>query len=342
MGGRTTVNTRETSTNTPPTWAAPGLEDLGRRITAIIPTMPGPRYEGNFIAQPNATERSVPSMMLDTAALARQMMTPASAALQQLGQGATFGGPTLAQGTQSFADYNPTAVQPVVNAAIQPLMRQLTEQILPSIRSSGIESGAYGSDRMQSTLPATAIRDVGRQAMEVGTGIAYQDFMDQQNRNLQAFSLGTQRGLGEADLLTQRLGMTPDMINAILNLSGSSADITAQAGAMERGFDQALIEEMLARQDYNVRYPFQGLDVAAALLGNLAAPWGTRTSTGTQTQSTGGLAPIVGGLAGLGMMAAGFPGIGGLFGRSGNVAPARFTPPAVNTYPGAYVGWLGR
>lgn len=319
MGSKTTVKTNEVQKNTPPEWAAPGLADLGARISAIIPTMPGPQYTGDFIAQPGAAAQALPGMYRGVGDVASSLVDPTRAAMGQALELPSFEGPGLGAGTQGFSSYDPTAIRPVVDAAIQPVMRQLMEQVLPSLSSSATESGAYSGTRALTALPGMAIRDAGRNAMEIATGLGYQDFSDTQNRNLQAFGLGTDRGLGVAQSLSQRLAMYPDLADTVMRMSGAGADYYGQAAGMEQSNAQSAIDNKLAQFDYGVRYPYQGLDVAAALLGQIANPWGTRTTTGTQTQSTGGLAPIVGGLMGAGMMAMGMPGgAGGLtsmFGR---------------------------
>lgn len=319
MGSKTTVKTNEVQKNTPPEWAAPGLAELGSRIGAIIPTMPGPKYTGDFVAQPGEAALAMPSMFRGVGDMANSLVDPSRAAMGQAFTMPSFEGPGLGAGTQGFSSYDPTAIRPVVDAAIQPVMRQLMEQVLPSLSSSATESGAYSGTRALTALPSMAIRDAGRNAMEIATGLGYQDFTDTQNRNLQGYSLGTQRGLGVADTLSQRLAMYPDLADTVMRMSGAGADYYGQAAGMETAHAQSGIDNKLAQFDYGVRHPYQGLDVAAALLGQIANPWGTRTTTGTQTQSTGGLAPIVGGLMGAGMMAMGMPGgsgsLSGLFSR---------------------------
>lgn len=319
MGSRTTVRTNETSRNDPPSWAQPGLSELGGRITSIIPTMPGPRYGGDFIAPASGFEQGIPGRLTDTANFARGMTMPALGAMAQNQQGPSFGmtgGPQVGQ----FGGYDPTAIRPVIDSAMQPIFRQLREQVLPSLQSSAIESGAYGGNRAMDVLPGMAIADATRTAGELASGLAYQDFSDFQNRNLQAYGLDTERGLGTGNQLTQRLALFPDLLDTVMRTQTGATDIETQAASYDRALRQQEIDNTLAQFDYDVRYPFQGLDVAAALLGNLAAPWGTRTTTGSQTQSSGGLGQFLQGGMGLGMMAMGMPGgISSIFsGSSGN------------------------
>jgi len=601
MGTSTTVKTNETQSNAPPTWAQPGLEELGGRVTSIIPTVPGQLYQGDFVAQPNGYDLATPGAYAGSANLANsltpaalqnlfaaggqtgydsyggaglggfqgfQNYTPTNVSMpgfngfngyQTLGPDTSnyggfngytapgaadlgglafggFGGPSLnlnfggspglgsasgassfgGGGTQSgasfdystpggtsfngmagpavgsFADYDASAISPVIAAATAPILRQLQESILPSLRSSAVESGAYGSTRMDNVLPSMTMAQVGRNAQELGIQTAYQDFSDMENRKQSAFGLGTQRGLGELaaqnqayqastgrglglgqlanqafgleterglgvsaneiaaagvnnqayDAFTNRVlgagglelgafnagtgrGQTtldallrggqqnidayqagttrglgeqnigqgysaqgldafgrsterglgelgidlgrlgvqndqfqsstsrgmgeldamlrqagiglegynaatqrgvndynaqtnrfdtiPQLLQSIMQMSTGAADLTAGAGASARSNEQMAIENALAQFDYSVRAPFQGLDIAAALLGNLAAPWGTRTTQGTQTQSSGGLGQVLQAAMGIGGMAMGMPGFSSMF-----------------------------
>lgn len=322
MGTKTTVKTNETSRNDPPSWAQPGLSELGSRITSIIPTMPGPRYTGDFIAPTSTYEQGMPDRLLQTADFIRSMVPTAAGALDASTTPVNFGMQGAPQVGQ-FGQYDPSGVLPVIQAAMQPAFRQLTEQVLPSLQSSGLESGAYSSGRARDVLPNMAIGDTMRTVGELASGISYQDFSDYQNRLLQAYGLDTERGLGEASTLTQRLAMFPELLDSVLRTQTGATDTEAAAAAYDRQLRQQEIDNTLAQFDYGVRYPFQGLDVAAALLGNLAAPWGTRTTQGTQTQSQGGLGQWLQAGLGLGSMALGMPGgLGGISSIFRSAAPA--------------------
>lgn len=316
MGSKTTVKTQEQQKNEPPSWAQPGLSELGRRITAIIPQVPGSKYTGDFIAQPSQAEQQIPGLYGDLADFMRSTTPAAMEAMNKAWTPANFAGP----GVRSFSEYDPTAIQPVVQAATAPIMRQLTEQVLPGLQSSGIESGAYGGSRSTSTLPTMALAESAERMGEIGTRLAFEDFQAEEARRLQSFGLGTERGLGEAATLSQRLAMFPDLLDTVLRTQAGAADTDAQAAAYDRMLEQMEIDNQLAKFDYGIRQPFQGLDVAAALLGNLAQPWGTRSISGTQTQSQGGLGQLLQAGLGLGGMfvgAGGLPGISGLFKTGG-------------------------
>ena len=318
MGSKTKTKTESNNTTTaaPPSWAQPTMEELAAQIMSGVGTVQGlPTYTGDFVAQPGALQASVPGGYLDAAALAKSLVAPAQAALSSSFSTPTFdvSGNQLNAALQGFGSTNPGGMDAAVRAAINPVYQQLTESILPSLQSSGIESGAYGGSRAMTTLPELALRDFDTQAGDIAAQLAYKDYTDTANRVLQGYGESTSRGLGEANVLTDRLGLTPDLLDAIMRMSGGSAELTAQAAAADTANQQSVIDNLLQQYQYSVNQPFMGYDTATALISQLAGNYGTTTSNGTstQTQSTGGLGPILSGVIGAGMGLASLPMSGG-------------------------------
>lgn len=317
----TKSNTNQTQTNTPFAPVLPGLTQLAGQIQgATNAAQAVPVYGGDFVALPGQLQQQVIPAYQKSAALAGSLVDPALAASERNWQMPTFAGPGTSAGTQSFASYDPSGVDSVVQAAIQPYMRQLMEQVLPSLQSAGIESGAYSNDRAMAIMPGQAVRDTGRMASEVAAQVAFQDFLSQQERQLQAFGLNTQRGLGEADVLTSRLGLYPELLDNVMRMSTGSAELGEHAAAYDTAMRQAEINNALAQDAYNVAAPFRGLDTAASLYSTFA-PYGTQNMTGQSTSTTTQKQPIAGqilqGALGVGSMLAGFPGISGALGLGG-------------------------
>jgi hypothetical protein len=233
-------------------------------------------------------------------------------------------------------------MQGAVNAAIHPYMQELTENILPQLQSQGIESGAYGGTRSMQTLPLQAIAQQGEQAQRVAAALAFEDFQKQQERTLQGYGLSTDRGLGEADLMTQRYGMAPEMSDAIMRLAGGQAEYANMASTADLGNRQLAIDNALRQFQYDMTRPFMGYDVAGNILGNMTQGYGTTTNQGTSTttEKTGGMGNVVAGLGGLAMAAAGMPMAGGgslggsILGSLMKKAPAAAAP---QTQP--FAGW---
>lgn len=312
---KTTTSSNQTQTAAPPSWALPQMQTIASGIMSGLGSIQGlPAYTGDFIAQPGAISQSVPQAYLDAAAMARSLVDPAQAALHQSMVMPTFAdSPNLSAATAGFGASDPGGLDAAVRAAIQPVQQNLMESILPSLQSSGIESGAYGGSRAQQTLPELAMRDFSNQAGQIAAGLNYQDFTDTANRVLQAYGLSTTRGLGEANVMTDRLGLTPELLDSIMRMSGGAAELTGQAGAAQDANSQASINNALQQYQYQMQQPFMGYDIATDLITKLAGNYGTTTSQGTstQTQKTGGLAPILGGALGLAGMALGLPTAGG-------------------------------
>lgn len=324
MGSKTTNKTvsDQTQTAAPPSWAQPTMEQLAQQIMSGVGAVQAvPHYTGDFVAQPGALQNAVPGGYLDAAALARSLVAPAQQALASSTTAPTFGvtDAQLQPALQGFAATNPGGMDAAVRAAIDPVYKQLTESILPSLQSAGIESGAYGGSRAMTTLPELALRDFDTQAGNIASQLRYTDYNDTANRVLQGYGESTTRGLGAADVLTQRLGLTPDLLDAIMRMSGGAAELQAQGAAADTANRQSSIDNALQQYQYQIQQPFMGYDVATQLISQLAGNYGTTTShgTSTQTQSTGGLAPIIGGVIGAGMGLASLPmGGGGSLGGS--------------------------
>jgi hypothetical protein len=324
--GTTRTNQTTTQHTTPYTPASGGLANLAWHVgDAMEDSIAVPAYEGNFVALPGQAQQAVIPALNSSAALAGSLVDPALAAAQQAL------GPI--QGMESFASYDPSGVQSVVQAAMQPYIRQLTEQILPGMQSSGIESGAYSNDRAFATMPGQALRDTGRMAAEVASGIGFQDFLSQQERMLQ----------GE-DVLTQRLSMYPELLDTAMRMSTGQADLLQDAAGYDTAMRQAEINNAIAMNDYAVSAPYAGLDRAAQLYGTFA-PYGTTRGSmnGTQyvNQTTTTSQPmgqqLLQGAIGVGGMLAGMPpgGLGALFGGGGQVAGAALNPMLSSAFSGA-------
>jgi len=250
MGSKTTnkTSTNQTATAAPPSWAQPTMEQLAQQIMSGVGAVQAvPQYTGGFVAQPGALQLAVPQGYLDAATMANSLVPQAQQALMQSFQTPTFDvtGQQLQGALGSYGSTNPGGMDAAVRASIDPVYRQLTESILPSLQSSGIESGAYGGSRALSALPSMALHDFDQSAGNIAAQLAYQDYNDTANRTLQAYQEATSRGLGSADTLTQRLGLTPDLLDSIMRLSGGSAELQAQAAGYDTANQQAVIDNAL-------------------------------------------------------------------------------------------------
>ena len=190
----------------------------------------------------------------------------------------------------------------VINASIDPVMKQLLERVLPSIKSDALSAGAYSGDRAMATLPGLAVREATSEAERIAAQLGYQNFNDTENRRLtawqgdqdrllQGYGAETDRNLGSADLMTSRMSQLPGLLDTIMRISTSQGDLLSAAGGAETGRDQAVINDALARDSSSTTRPFAGLDIASNLLSTLSNRYGTTDSTGSSTtvEKTGGL-----------------------------------------------------
>jgi hypothetical protein len=311
-----TVTTNQVQEAKPISWADPVMQQIAGGITGALGQVQGvPDYTGEFIAQPGALQLGVPGAYMDAAALAKSLVDPAMQAFNASMVMPEFAldPNVLKAAMQGFGATNPEGMIGAVEAATKPVYRTLTEQLLPQLMSSGIESGAYGGTRSQQTLPGMVIRDAGAEMQDIAARLYYEDYNAAAERALAAYGLDTERNLGLGNLQTDRLGLTPDLLDTIMRMGGGSAELTAAAAGYDTANQQAVIDNMLKKYEYAKTEPFMGYDIATDLISRLASGYGTQTTNGTQTAvtKTGGLAPIVGGVLGAGMGLAGLPMAGG-------------------------------
>lgn len=211
-------NTRSLFTPT----AGPARPDLA----SLVPTLPGfaPVAQANILEMPNIAG-----------------MAPAL--------------PTA----PTMVSWNPTGwsegngearLKAAIDAGIAPVFRQLTEQILPGIRSSAIEAGAYSGDRAMSVLPTTAIAEASGRASEVAAGLANEGYQSEQNRSLQAWQ-ALQSFLGQKQAQENQfgLGLFDAQTRAALQSYGINVDAMMQGYQTQQ---EALLRNAGMANDYNL------------------------------------------------------------------------------------------
>lgn len=321
MGGKTTSTQKynQTQTAAPPSWTQQGLQDVASRVTSALGQTPAAAYTGDFVAQPNAalTQQAV-NAYTGSAGTAGQLAQTAQGFLPGL----------QAKAPTSTYDMGQNAeLSGVIDAAINPVFRQLTEQVLPGIKSSSLASGAYSGDRAMAVLPGQAIRDASGEAQRLAAQVSYQDYADREARRLAAYQTDQGNALSAYGLETQRTGMLPDIVDTIMRMDASQGDLLAQALGLQTSASQAGIDNALAKDQYDVTSPYRGLDIATQLLTQLSGGYGTTTGSGnsTTTQSTGGLGPVLQGILGAASLAGGlgaFGPVGAALGTASNAAAA--------------------
>lgn len=329
-------STNQTTTSAPPSWTLPGLEQVAQQTTNAAAGLPTDFYQGDLVAQYDPAQvAAIQAAWGNTANLAGDMTGFLQDNLGNLTYRPDWAMDT-GDMTGMFNMGNMADVNPVINASLAPVLRNLQENILPSLQSSADQSGAYSNNRAFSVLPGQALHDFSTEAGNIAATIGYQNYADYENRRLQAwegdmarrvaaYQAETQRGLGEGDLYANQAGMLPDYINSILKTSASQGDLMKMMMDLGMTADQAAIGNATARDTYDRTMPFVGLDSAASILQALSGNYGTQHMEGksktTQTQSGGLAGQLIQGALGLGMAAMGMPGgLGAMFGAGAGAA----------------------
>lgn len=346
-----TTNTNQTQTAAPPTWTMPGISAVSQQVLDAVNGLPSTHYSGPMVATMDpATQAAIQAAWTGTAGLAGDLTTQAMSMMPTLQGLATGSGlnwttalPTTAINAAPLQD-----ATAAIQASMDPVMRQLTTQILPGITNSALQSGAYSGSRAMGVVPTEAIRNATQTMQQTAATLGYQAYEDWAQRDLAAqqaaaalaqqnYALETNRQLQQAATQLQAMGMTPEMINSILHTSSSQGDLLNMAAQLGLQNQQAGINNAVAMDQYATQAPFMGLDTAAALLAQLSGGWGTTTNKGTSTtnatqttqQQQALLPQLLQGAVGLGSMALGMPGgLGGLFG-GGNAGSSMAAMPAL-------------
>lgn len=339
---KTTQKINQTNTNAPPSWTQPGLEQTAGAVTDAMGQIPSTHYSGQQVAYMSPEElAAIQGAWGTTAGLAGQYTDWMG---QQLGTLTTpWDWSTDLSGLEAYDIGSMYDVQPVINASLTPVYRQLTEQILPGISSSALDAGAYTSDRAMGVMPMQAITAYSREASDIAAQIGYENYKDYEARRLAAWEawnddqLGaygaeTQRGIGQQSINTDMLGASSDYITAMLRNSASVGDLLNMSASLGVNNQQASINDLLAQDKYASYAPFMGLDQATQLLTQLSGGWGTQNIDGVTTTKTKTSDPMewVKTAIAVGSMAMGMPPIGMGGGSGSNIAygppPSSFVP----------------
>jgi len=194
---------------------------------------------------------------------------------------------------ESGALLNP-ATNPVLasqtEAALRPITENLTESILPGIRSDFVGGNMFGSSR-QGIAEGRAIGDYLRTAGDVASNIQNNNFTQGLNAMASSLAGGRQAGttaIGEAlgagqggsgqllNAALQGLSLTPDLAQ----LAYTPGMLLEAVGSMGQGDAQALLSEQANRFTTQQMLPImQAQDIANLAFG---FPEGPSTTTGTQ------------------------------------------------------------
>lgn len=254
-------STQTVASTSPPSFQQPYIDKLMQEASRLYGTA-GPRYYPGSTVAP-FTERGLTGQNLllegagDINAFTKTQAYPAA---QQL--------------LKAYDVANNPFVQSYADAATQPIVKQLTEEVLPQIRTSAVGVGQYGGSKQQ-IGESQAVERTARAMGDTRAGI---------------FNQAYGQGLQTAQNV---LGMAP----SLGGLSLIPGQVYSAVGEQEQNLDAARRAEEKARYDYTEALPYQKLaEYANAIAGSYG---GTGTSEVKATGSTAGQTAAGGVAAGL-------------------------------------------
>lgn len=253
-------------------------------ITSFAATTPQ-RYQGSTVAPFTEAEKAGQEMAL-------------AAAKPQAEVAANAGNLT-----NTLLSTDPNARRDSTIAAVTaPIYDNLTQRVLPAVRSGSAGGGGYGSSRQgiaEALAAEAANRDAGEAASKTATSIYNTD----------------------VDAQLKALGLVPQTQQAYL----APATTTSAVGDVQRSMDQALLDQAVGNFNFdtNNTASLAKAQELIALLGGL--PEGGALATGSVPQP-GATQALGGAAAGATLGSALFPGVGTAIGAgAGAVLPFLFS-----------------
>lgn len=246
---KTGGTTRTVGASGPPEFQLPYVQQMMSEAQKLYQS-PGPSlYSGSTVAGFTPAELQASEMAKSTA----------TGPLSELGTAALK---NYNFGTTGALDVgNNPYLERVVEGAVRPIGRNLTENVLPNIRSGAVASGGYGGSRQGIAEGLAA----GRTAEAIGDTTA----------NIYSNAYG--QGL---NTFSQTMSQAP----AIAGLLGAPAETMSSVGAQERAMEQAKINEDIARWQYEQNLPYTKLAEFSNLI---RGPFGGQGISEVQSPQTG-------------------------------------------------------
>ena len=263
----------QTITSTAQPWAglSPYLTDLYQRGQTAQGMTPNIAPQGSLVAPVNMAQRQGNQGMADAAS--RVSMAPGGfgSNAMDLGRRTTAG---------EFVDPNSNPYfMPALRASYEPLLKQLTDEIIPGITSAATRQGALDSTSYEN-LKTNAVTGTTRGISDSIAKAVADQYNIERGRQMEG----------------------PGLEAAGYQMSLAPGQTMLQAGNQQQQFEQQPIDAALARYNLDVAAPYAGLDRYSSILGGgggAGAAAGSRTGTETTAPNTYGntLSGGVGGAA---------------------------------------------
>lgn len=305
FGGAPKSSPVQSTTVNPPAFATPFLKDIAGQAGDAYKKFLASGYNKPYAGDRTAGQNSYDITATNTANNAAQNFLGVPQNTFDLG---AFFGDKVKNGM--YTSMPQQDVQGAIRAATNPILQNFNESVIPQLKSSAIDAGAWGGSK-SSELQSRAIRDTQKQLADTASTIAYGDIAQQRSLMPQL----QQNELNAANTST-------NLNNTGLNQELQTADIFSNLGEKERGFEQSDINDAINYWNELTSSPFAGLGEYAGLVQGAAGQYGSKTTSGYQP---GGQSFLQGlgmlpGLSGLASSAG--AGLSGLFQAGGMLGPA--------------------
>lgn len=271
-GGSTKVS------NEPPKYAKPYLEQIAKAAQSAYGKA---RNQANnvptdLIADPTQAQTDAINMQKNIGyGLTNMGQAAGQIADQQINK--VLSGAYTAPANDQFTPTN-LATDAAINAAIDPVKRNLNENILPSLASKAIQDGAYGGSRYFTDMGKQVNDNFTREAANIAATMQYNEGVRQEGQKFDSWATNKAL-LPELLKLEQTAALTaPELQNTSVTQSLLPSQILNQAGTQEQINAQDRLDELYQLWELNTKAPFVGLDQYMSLISG-ATPGGTSTTT---------------------------------------------------------------
>ena len=326
-GGDSAKTQTVTQQNNPPAYLAPYLTDIAKRSSAAYADFLKKGYNMPYSGPRSAGQNSFDTKAQTSALSALPGFATAPQQTYDLGQffsNKVNSGAYQKPGDMAFNSGDNESTNAAVMASVKPILQDFQENIIPSLQSKAITSGALHGGK-QADIVGRAARDTQNTIGDLAAKISYQDFAAR--RQIDQADLSQRRALMPT-LNAQEMqagGMVPGLNSQAFAQALQPSSIYSTAADQTRGFAQQGINDKMTQYNELVNSPFAGLGPYAGLVQGTALP-----GTGTSATNTMGYAQpgsnFLSGLGSLGTLSGGASSLGaalpGMFQSGGMLGPA--------------------
>ena len=311
-GSTTTINKTD-----PPAYLQPYLTDIAAQAQTAYNAVPKGGFSGQLVASPTSAQTQALQMQKGVANSLGNFGQPTLNIANDFATKSQSGYYTQ-PGTQGFTPTN-IGTEAAVNAYLNPVKQQLQNDILPSLASNAIQSGAYGGSRYYTEMGNQIDQNYTQKAADIAAQIGYGEQVRQQDQIFQDNQMRAQL-MPELFKLEQSAGLVaPELANTGVSQLLTPSSILGSAGQAEQLFNQDVLDEAYQQYMLDIAGPFAGLDQYASIVSG--TPFGgTSTGTTTGARPSGGSnflsGALGGGMAAYGLASA-IPALGFLGGPIG-------------------------